>query len=128
MVPPGSEVLPLHWTYEDEDYSIAVLVDDEEDSHAIEDRLLDTIIDNDEAHTTYTSYMVWPKQKNHLPGSPELSCPLSPTLISQTYTSATKIPPRIVVNIAGTLREKPGECRGFWASRQPGIFPIEKGN
>jgi hypothetical protein len=62
-IPAGSEVIPLDWTYEDEDYNIAVLVDDKEDSHAIEDRLLDPIMDYDEAHGTYTICMVWPKRK-----------------------------------------------------------------
>ena len=67
-IPAGSEVIPLDWTYEDEDYNIAVLVDDGEDPRAIEDRLLDPIIDFDEAHGTYTICMVWPKLKKTLAG------------------------------------------------------------
>ena len=62
----GSEVVPLDWAYEDEDYNIAVLVDDGEDPRAIEDRLLNPIIDYDEAHGTYTICMVWPKRKKAL--------------------------------------------------------------
>jgi hypothetical protein len=67
-IPAGSEVIPLDWAYEDEDYNIAVLVDDGEDPRAIEDRLLDPIIDYDEAHGTYTVCMVWPKRKKTLAG------------------------------------------------------------
>jgi hypothetical protein len=69
-IPAGSEVIPLNWTYEDEDYNIAVLVDDGEDPRAIEDRLLDPIIDYDEVHRTYTICMVWPKLKETLAGVP----------------------------------------------------------
>jgi hypothetical protein len=67
-IPAGSEVIPLNWTYEEEDYNIAVLVDEGEDPRAIEDRLLDPIIDYDEAHGTYTICMVWPKLKKTLAG------------------------------------------------------------
>jgi hypothetical protein len=67
-IPAGAEVIPLDWTYEDEDYNIAVFVDDGEDPRAIEDRLLDPIIDYDEAHGTYTICMVWPKRKKSLAG------------------------------------------------------------
>ena len=68
VIPAGSEVIPLNWTYEDEDYNIAVLVDDREDTRTIEDHLLDPIIDYDEAHGTYTICMVWPKRKRALAG------------------------------------------------------------
>lgn len=67
-IPAGSEVIPLNWTYEEEDYNIAVLVEDGEDPRAIEDRLLDPVIDYDEAHGTYTICMVWPKLKKTLAG------------------------------------------------------------
>jgi hypothetical protein len=67
-IPAGSEVIPLDWVYEDEDYNIAVLIDDGEDPRSIEDRLLDPIIDYDEAHGTYTICMVWPKRKKTLAG------------------------------------------------------------
>jgi hypothetical protein len=49
-IPADSEVIPLDWHYEDEDYNIAVLVDDGEDVRRIEDRLLDPIIDYNETH------------------------------------------------------------------------------
>jgi hypothetical protein len=67
-IPAGSEVIPLNWTYEDEDYNVAVLVNDGEDPGIIEDRLLDPIIDYDEAHGTFTICMVWPKRKRVLAG------------------------------------------------------------
>ena len=67
-IPAGSEVVPLEWTYEDEDYNIAVLVEDGDNPRTIEDRLLDPIIDYDEAHGTYTICMVWPQQKKALAG------------------------------------------------------------
>jgi len=63
LTPPGSEVIPLEWTFEDEDHNIAVLIDDGEDARQIEERLLDTIIDYDEAHGTFTVCMVWPKRE-----------------------------------------------------------------
>jgi len=68
VIPTGSEVISLDWTYEDEDYNIAVLVDDGEDPRIIEDRLLDPIIDYDDAHGTYTICMVWPRRKRVLAG------------------------------------------------------------
>ncbi len=68
MTPPGSEVIPLDWAYEAEDHNIAVLIDDQEDARALEERLLDTIIDYDEAHDTFTVCMVWHKQEKALAG------------------------------------------------------------
>jgi hypothetical protein len=68
LVPPGSEIIPLEWAYEDEDYNIAVLIDDGEDARMIEDRLLETIINYDEAHDTFTICMVWPKGERALAG------------------------------------------------------------
>jgi hypothetical protein len=68
LAPPGSEVIPLEWTFEDEDHNIAVLIDDGEDARQIEERLLDTIIDYDEAHGTFTVCMVWHKQEKALAG------------------------------------------------------------
>lgn len=67
-IPAGSEVIPLGWTYEDEDHNIVVLVDDSEDPRAIEEYLLDPIIDYDEAHGTYTVCMVWHKREKALAG------------------------------------------------------------
>lgn len=63
MAPPGSEIIPFDWTYEGEDHNIAVVVDDQEDTRMIEERLLDVIIDYDEAHGTFTVCMVWPKRE-----------------------------------------------------------------
>jgi hypothetical protein len=68
MAPPGSEVIPLGWAYEDEDHNIVVLVDDQEDTRAIEERLLDTIMDYDEAHNTFTICMVWPRKEKAVAG------------------------------------------------------------
>jgi hypothetical protein len=67
-IPASSEVIPLDWAYEDEDYNIAVSVDDREDPGAIEDRLLDPIIVYDEAYGTHTICMVWSKRKKTLAG------------------------------------------------------------
>jgi hypothetical protein len=67
-IPAGSEVIPLDWVYEDEDFNIAVLIDDGEDPRIIEDRLLNPIIDYDEVHGTYTICMVWLKRKKALAG------------------------------------------------------------
>ena len=58
----------MDWAYEDEDQNIAVFIDDREDARQIEDRLLDTIIDYDEAHGTFTVCMVWHKQEKALAG------------------------------------------------------------
>jgi len=63
MTPPASEVIPLEWAYEQEDHNIAVFVDDEEDRRALEDLLLDAVMDYDEAHGTFTVCMVWPKRE-----------------------------------------------------------------
>ncbi len=63
MAPPGSEVMPMDWAYEDEDYNIAVFIDDTEDARTLEERLLDAVIDYDEAHGTFTVCMVWPKRE-----------------------------------------------------------------
>jgi hypothetical protein len=60
--PPESEVLPLAWPYEDEDYNIAVVVSDAtpyEEARQIEDRLIDAVMDYDAAHGTFTLCMVW---------------------------------------------------------------------
>jgi hypothetical protein len=68
MAPPGSEIIPLDWAYEDEDHNIAVLIDDGEDARMLEDRLLDTIMDYDDAHGTFTICMVWPKREKERAG------------------------------------------------------------
>jgi hypothetical protein len=68
LTPPGSEIIPLDWAYEDEDHNIAVLVDAGEDARMLEDRLSDAIIEYDEAHGTFTIAMVWPKREKAAAG------------------------------------------------------------
>jgi hypothetical protein len=63
LVPLGAEVVPMEWAYDGEDYHLAVFVDEGEDRRALEDRLLDAIMDYDEAHGTFTLCLIWPKQK-----------------------------------------------------------------
>jgi hypothetical protein len=68
LAPPGAEVVPLEWAYDGEDYNLAVFVDEGEDRRALEDRLLDAVMDYDEAHGTFTMCLVWPNQKRRLGG------------------------------------------------------------
>jgi hypothetical protein len=68
LAPPGAEVVPLEWAYDGEDYHFAVFVDEGEDRRALEDRLLDAVMDYDEAHETFTMCLVWPKQQRRLAG------------------------------------------------------------
>ena len=68
LVPPGAEVVPLDWAFDGEDHNLAVFVDEGEDRRALEDRLLDDVMDYDEAHGTFTICLVWPKQKRALAG------------------------------------------------------------
>jgi hypothetical protein len=68
LVPPGAEVVPLEWAYDGEDYHLAVFVDEGEDRRALEDRLLDAVMDYDDEHSTFTLCMVWPKQQRTLAG------------------------------------------------------------
>jgi hypothetical protein len=68
LIPPGGEVVPLEWAYDGEDYHLAVFVDEGEDRRALEDQLLDVIMDYDEAHDTFTLCLVWPKSKRVLAG------------------------------------------------------------
>ena len=63
MTPPGSEVIALEWAFAQEDHTIAVFVDDGEDARVLEEHLLDTTMDYDEAHGTFTMCMVWPKRE-----------------------------------------------------------------
>ena len=63
LAPPGAEVVSLDWAYDGEDFNLAVFVDDEEDRRALEDRLLDAVMDYDEAQGTFTMCMVWPKRE-----------------------------------------------------------------
>jgi hypothetical protein len=68
LVPPGAEVVPLEWAYDGEDYHLAVFVDEGEDRRALEDQMLDAVMDYDEAHETFTLCLVWPKQQRTLVG------------------------------------------------------------
>jgi hypothetical protein len=44
------------------------LIDDGEDARMLEDRLLDTIMDYDDMHGTFTICMVWPKHDKERAG------------------------------------------------------------
>lgn len=68
MAPPGSEVIPMEWAYEDEDHNIVVFIDDWEDTRRTEAHLLDVVSDYDEAHGTFTICMVWRKREQALAG------------------------------------------------------------
>jgi hypothetical protein len=68
IAPPGSEVIPMDWAYEDENHNIAVFIDDREDARHTEARLLDVVSDYDEAYGTFTVCMVWHKREKALAG------------------------------------------------------------
>jgi hypothetical protein len=68
VAPAGAEVVLLDWAFDGEDYNLAVFVEEGEDRRALEDRLLDAVMDYDEAHGTFTMCLVWPKQKRTLAG------------------------------------------------------------
>jgi hypothetical protein len=68
LAPPDAEVVPLEWAYDGEDYNLAVFVGDGEDRRPLEDRLLDVVMDYDEAHGTFTTCLVWAKQTRSLAG------------------------------------------------------------
>jgi hypothetical protein len=60
--PPEAEIITLPWAYEDEDYTIAVVVPDTVDrmsARQLRERLIDTIMDYEDAHDTFTVCMVW---------------------------------------------------------------------
>jgi hypothetical protein len=63
VVPPGAEVTPLAFRYDDEDYNVAVFVDEDVDRTCLQDRLYDLIFDYDDAHGTATLCYVWPKSE-----------------------------------------------------------------
>ena len=63
VVPPNAEVVPLDFRYEDEDYNIAVFVDEDVDRACLQDRLYDIIFDYDDAHGTATLCYVWPRSE-----------------------------------------------------------------
>ena len=68
LAPPAAEVVPLDWDHDGEDHNIAVFVDDGEDRRALENQLLEAVMDYDEVHGTFTVCLVWPKQKRMLAG------------------------------------------------------------
>ncbi len=64
--PPEAEVIPLPWNYEDEDYTIAVVIPDavdREEARQLKDRLIEVAMDYDDAHDTYTVCMVWSERE-----------------------------------------------------------------
>jgi hypothetical protein len=66
VAPPEADVVPLPWAFEKEDYNLAVVMPDSVDRLAarqIEDRLLDVIMDYDDAHDTFTICKVWREQE-----------------------------------------------------------------
>lgn len=69
--PPEAEIIPLPWTYEDEDYTIAVVVPDTVDrmsARQLREHLIDAIMDYDDAHDTFTVCMVWREREKALAG------------------------------------------------------------
>jgi hypothetical protein len=62
VAPPEAEIVPLDWAYEHEDHNIAVVVPDTityEQARQLEGCLIDTIMDYDAAHGTFTLCIVW---------------------------------------------------------------------
>ena len=71
IAPPEAEVIPLSWAFEQEDYNIAVVMPDTTDRIAarqLEDRLLDVIMDWDDAHDTFSVCKVWRQEEKALAG------------------------------------------------------------
>ena len=71
VAPPEAEIIPLSWRYEAEDYNIAVMVPDAMDRTAtreLEARLVETVMDWDDLHDTFTVCMVWRQQDKALAG------------------------------------------------------------
>ena len=69
--PSESEVVPLPWAYEDEDYNIAIVMPDKIDrleARQLEDRLIDAVIDYDTAHHTFTFCKIWRERDMARPG------------------------------------------------------------
>jgi hypothetical protein len=61
VVPASIEVVPLDFRYEDEDYNIAVCVDEDVNRTCLQDRLYGIIFDYDDTHGTATLCYVWLK-------------------------------------------------------------------
>ena len=71
IAPPEAKVILLPWAYEDEDHTIAVVVPDtldRVDARQLRDRLIDAIMDYDDAHDTFTVCMVWREHEKALAG------------------------------------------------------------
>lgn len=69
--PPEAEIVPLSWTYEHEDYNIAVIVPDTvtyEEARELEGCLIDAVMDYDAAHGTFTLCIVWHEREKVLVG------------------------------------------------------------
>jgi hypothetical protein len=69
--PPEAAVIPLPWAYEDEDYTIAVVVPDTIDrmsARQLREHLIEAIMDYDDAHETFTVCMVWREHEKTLAG------------------------------------------------------------
>ena len=62
VAPLEADIVSLPWAFEDEDYNIAVVMPDTIDRMAIralEDRLLDVVMDWDDMYDTFTVCKVW---------------------------------------------------------------------
>jgi hypothetical protein len=69
--PPDADIVPLSWPYEDEDYTLVVVVPDTTsyaDARQIEDHLIDAVMDWDAAHGTFTLCLVWRAHELNRPG------------------------------------------------------------
>ena len=69
--PLEAEIVPLPWAYEHEDHNIAVVMPDTVgrlEARAIEERLIDVIMDYDAAHGTFTLCLVWQEHEMARPG------------------------------------------------------------
>jgi hypothetical protein len=60
--------VPVKWAYDGEDYDLAVFIDEEEDRQVLEDRSLDSVMNDHGAHATFTLCLVGPKHKRTLAG------------------------------------------------------------
>ena len=69
---PEADIVTLPWAYETEDYNIAIMVPDtmkQADLREIQARLVDAVIDWDEAHDSFTVCMVWRQGDKELAGA-----------------------------------------------------------
>jgi hypothetical protein len=68
VVPEAIDIISMDWAYDDEDYNVHVFVPDDVDVRPVKDRLLDAIMDYDQAHDTYTIGMVWHQRDKAVAG------------------------------------------------------------